>query len=50
LLPVDAGQVAYLHKRLLKAEPQEVVVIREALLGHKADLTKQLWTLAITMR
>ena len=45
LLPVDAGQVEYLYERLLKAEPQEVVVIREALLSHKADLTKRLWTL-----
>jgi len=45
LLPVEAGQVDYLYKRLLKGEPQEVVVIREALLGNKADLTEPLWTL-----
>ena len=45
LLPVDSGQVDYLYERLLKGEPQEVVVIREALLGHKADLTERLWTL-----
>ncbi len=45
LLPVDAGQVDYLYKRLLKGEPQEVVVIREALLDHKTDLTEPLWTL-----
>jgi hypothetical protein len=45
LLPADSGQVEYLYERLLKGEPQEVVVIREALLDHKADLTKQLWTL-----
>ena len=35
----------YLYERLLKAEPQEVIVIREALLDHKADLTERLWTL-----
>jgi len=45
LLPVDSGQVDYLYKRLIKGEPQEVVVIREALLDHKADLTERLWTL-----
>lgn len=45
LLPVDAGQVEYLYERLLKAEPQEAVVIREALLGRKADLTERLWVL-----
>jgi serine/threonine protein kinase len=44
LLPVDAGQVDYLYKRLLKGDPQEVVVIREALVGHKTDLTEPLWT------
>ena len=36
----------YLYERLLKAEPQEVVVIREALLDHKEDLTERLWALA----
>jgi formylglycine-generating enzyme required for sulfatase activity len=45
LLPVDSGQVHYLYGRMLKGEPQEVVVIREALLGHKADMTERLWTL-----
>ena len=45
LLPVDSGQVDYLYKRLLKGEPQEVVVIRAALFNHKADLTEQLWSL-----
>jgi len=45
LLPVDSRQVEYLYERLLKGEPQEVVVIREGLLGHKADLTERLWTL-----
>jgi serine/threonine protein kinase/formylglycine-generating enzyme required for sulfatase activity len=45
LVPVDSGQVEYLYGRLLKGEPQEVVVIREALSDHKAALTERLWTL-----
>jgi serine/threonine protein kinase/formylglycine-generating enzyme required for sulfatase activity len=45
LLPVDSGQIDYLYGRMLKGEPQEVVVIRGALLDHKADLTPRLWTL-----
>ena len=45
LLPVDSGQVEYLYGRLLKGEPQEVIVIREALSDHKQDLTERLWTL-----
>lgn len=44
LLAVDAEQVEYLYGRMLTAEPQEMIVIRAALLSHKADLTKQLWT------
>ncbi len=43
LLPVDVGQVDYLYERLLKGDPSEVIVIREALSGHKADLTGRLW-------
>jgi eukaryotic-like serine/threonine-protein kinase len=45
LLPVDSEQVDYLYQRLLKTEPQEVVVIRAALFDHKQDLTERLWTL-----
>jgi serine/threonine protein kinase/formylglycine-generating enzyme required for sulfatase activity len=45
LLPVDPGQVEYLYGRLLQAQPQEAIVIREALLDHKHDLTERLWTL-----
>ena len=45
LLPVDSGQVDYLYRRLLKGEPQQVMVIREALVGHKQDLTEHLWKL-----
>jgi formylglycine-generating enzyme required for sulfatase activity len=45
LLPVDSGQVEYLYGRLLQGQPQEVVVIREALSDHKQDLTERLWLL-----
>jgi formylglycine-generating enzyme required for sulfatase activity len=45
LLPVDAGQVGYLYERLLEAQPQEVLVIRQALSGHGDDLTGRLWEL-----
>jgi formylglycine-generating enzyme required for sulfatase activity len=45
LLPVDTGQVEFLYGRLLQAQPQELVVIREALADHKQDLTERLWAL-----
>jgi formylglycine-generating enzyme required for sulfatase activity len=45
LLPVDSGQVEYLCGRLLQAQPQEVIVIREALSDYKANLTERFWTL-----
>ncbi len=45
LLPGNSGQVEYLYERLLEAEPQEVVAIRELLLAHDADVTERLWTL-----
>ncbi len=43
LLPVDDGQVDYLCGRLLQADPAELPVIREALLGHRDALTGRLW-------
>jgi formylglycine-generating enzyme required for sulfatase activity len=43
LLPVDASQVAYLHTRLIDAEPGEVPVIRDALAPHKEQLVDKLW-------
>jgi serine/threonine protein kinase/formylglycine-generating enzyme required for sulfatase activity len=43
LLPVDAGQVEYLYDRLLNAKPQEVHVLRDALLPHKDALLTKLW-------
>ncbi len=45
LLPVDSGQVEYLYGRLLQGQPQEVIVIREALSNHRQDLTERLWKL-----
>jgi hypothetical protein len=44
LLPVDPGQVEYLYRRLLDAEPQEVLCIREALRDHKEKLVEPLWS------
>jgi serine/threonine protein kinase/formylglycine-generating enzyme required for sulfatase activity len=45
LLPVDSGQQQYLYARLLKAEPQQVAIIREALLGFRQELIGPLWAL-----
>jgi len=44
LLPVDGGQVDYLYRRLLTAEPNEVPVIRDALVLHRQALLDRLWT------
>jgi formylglycine-generating enzyme required for sulfatase activity len=43
LLPVDPGQVDYLYGQLLASEPQEVIVLREALRPHAEGLTEKLW-------
>jgi hypothetical protein len=43
LLPSDAGQVDYLLRRLLDAEPDEMLVIRAALVDHQRDLAGRLW-------
>jgi formylglycine-generating enzyme required for sulfatase activity len=43
LLPADPGQVGYLYERLLKGEPHEVLVIRQALSSHGDELTDRLW-------
>jgi formylglycine-generating enzyme required for sulfatase activity len=40
---VDAGQVDYLYGRLLDAEPQEVAVVRDALLPYQDVLVEVLW-------
>jgi serine/threonine protein kinase/formylglycine-generating enzyme required for sulfatase activity len=43
LLPVDEGQVEYLYKRLLRAGPKEVKVIRDTLLPNRPALRERLW-------
>lgn len=48
LLPVDGTQVAYLHDRLLDAEPSQVPVIRDALAPHKDELQDKLWAVVET--
>ena len=48
LLPVDAGQVEYLFGRLLEAQPNQVSVIRDALLPHKNHLLQKLWAVVET--
>jgi serine/threonine protein kinase/formylglycine-generating enzyme required for sulfatase activity len=45
LLPVDASLALPLFKRLLNAEPKDVLVIRDALVPHKSQFTDQLWTI-----
>jgi hypothetical protein len=46
LLPMDPGQVEYLYSRLLRAEPHEVAVLRNALAPYKETLTAKLWAVA----
>jgi serine/threonine protein kinase/formylglycine-generating enzyme required for sulfatase activity len=46
LLPVDEGQVAYLYRRLLAAEPHEVLVLRQALRPYQDELRTKLWAAA----
>jgi formylglycine-generating enzyme required for sulfatase activity len=43
LLPEDPNQVDYLLDRLLRAEPHEVPVLREALAPYKERLLGRLW-------
>jgi serine/threonine protein kinase/formylglycine-generating enzyme required for sulfatase activity len=43
LLAVDGTQIAYLHSRLLDAEPHEVSVIRDFLAQYKDELLNKLW-------
>jgi formylglycine-generating enzyme required for sulfatase activity/tetratricopeptide (TPR) repeat protein len=45
LLPVDAKQVEPLRQRLLEATPQELLVLRSALLPHRDQLNEGLWKL-----
>jgi formylglycine-generating enzyme required for sulfatase activity len=45
LLPVDKGQVKYLRERLLHAQSQELLVVREALLPYQDELSESLWSI-----
>src|SRR5262249_3427783 len=47
LVPVDPGQVEYLTGRILKANIQEVTVIRDALLTHQSEVSASLWSILI---
>jgi serine/threonine protein kinase/formylglycine-generating enzyme required for sulfatase activity len=44
LLPTDPTQVDYLVRRLLDAEPHDVVVIRDALAPYQQQLLQRLWS------
>jgi len=43
LLPVDPTQVGYLKRRLFAADPEDIVVIRIALVEHKESILNDLW-------
>jgi formylglycine-generating enzyme required for sulfatase activity len=43
LLPVDPGQVEYLYRRLLDADPQEAAILIQQLAGHRGELVPRLW-------
>jgi serine/threonine protein kinase len=43
VLPVDATQVDYLFDRLTKAEPAQLVTLRDALKTHRSTVTPKLW-------
>jgi formylglycine-generating enzyme required for sulfatase activity len=45
LVAVDSEQVKYLQGRLLHGDPEEVLVIGQALLDHRQELTAGLWEL-----
>jgi serine/threonine protein kinase/formylglycine-generating enzyme required for sulfatase activity len=47
LLPVDRGRLRYLYRRLLDAEPHEVDTLRTALWPYRAELTADLWAVAL---
>jgi serine/threonine protein kinase/formylglycine-generating enzyme required for sulfatase activity len=46
LLPVDDNQFEYLYRRLLRAEPEELRVLRDQLAGHRDELVKRSWAVA----
>jgi formylglycine-generating enzyme required for sulfatase activity len=48
LLPVDPEQKEYLYYRLLGARPQELALLRDALLPYRGELLGKLWAVAQT--
>jgi eukaryotic-like serine/threonine-protein kinase len=44
LSSVDPGQIDYLYERLLRAEPQVVVAIRDVLGRHQEKVVERLWS------
>jgi eukaryotic-like serine/threonine-protein kinase len=46
LLPVDASQIDYLFERLLKAEPDDLLVIRDLLGPRRVELVNRFWKVA----
>jgi formylglycine-generating enzyme required for sulfatase activity len=46
LVDRDPKQIDYLYERLLGAQPEEAIVIRDRLWKIKADLTERLWSAA----
>lgn len=46
LLLVDASQVDYLCERLLDADPQELPILRDALVPYRGNLIERLWAVA----
>jgi len=46
LLADDPTQVAYLEQRMLEAEADEMLLIRDYLVNHRGQLTQDLWTIA----
>ncbi len=45
LLPSDAAQIPVLFERMMAADPEEMLVIRDALLPQRAALTESLWAI-----
>jgi serine/threonine protein kinase/formylglycine-generating enzyme required for sulfatase activity len=43
MLSMDASQVENLYQRLLKAQPAELLIIRDALLPHHRQLLERFW-------
>jgi serine/threonine protein kinase/formylglycine-generating enzyme required for sulfatase activity len=45
LLPVDGSLAGPVFEQMLTAEPRDVLVIRDALVPHKAEFTDRLWAM-----